>query len=100
GRFHALLTQTYELHEYPILRLFIVLPTTTTTRLRDKLGQPFKMQFRLLLLCECGTHTMIESSKARYGVHLAKHEGYAIAKPTEFFEKYGPYVLMLMYMIK
>ncbi|KAF8938439.1 hypothetical protein BGZ58_000892 [Dissophora ornata] len=55
SRIQAVLTQTYELHEYPIPRLFIVLP---------------------------------------------KHEGYDVDRPTEFFEKYGSYVLTMMQMLK
>ncbi|KAF9277439.1 hypothetical protein BGZ68_009298 [Mortierella alpina] len=94
----SIITQTYELHEYPIPRLFIILPKNT--RRRDKLGSPFTMQFRLFFLCECGSHTMSNDSKTPHEIHLAKHEGYDIEKPTEFFEKYGPYVLMMMQMIK
>ncbi|KAF9931652.1 hypothetical protein BGZ65_004788 [Modicella reniformis] len=97
-RIQALAIQTYELHEYPIPRLFIVLPKTM--RLRDKLAKPFAEQFRLYFLCECGAHTMSEDSKILHEIHLAKHEGYDLDKPTEFFEKYGSYVLTLMYMIK
>ncbi|KAF9939168.1 hypothetical protein BGZ67_009830 [Mortierella alpina] len=94
----SIITQTYELHEYPIPRLFIILPRTT--RRRDRLGRPFSMQFRLFFLCECGSHTMSDDSKIPHEIHLAKHEGYDLEKPTEFFEKYGPYVLMMMQMIK
>ncbi|KAF9557560.1 hypothetical protein EC968_007598 [Mortierella alpina] len=94
----SVITQTYELHEYPIPRLFIILPKNT--RRRDRLGRPFIMQFRLFFLCECGSHTMSGDSKMPHEIHLAKHEGYDLEKPTEFFEKYGPYVLMMMQMIK
>jgi hypothetical protein len=94
----TLLTQTYELHEYPIPRLFIVLPKAT--RRRDKFLKPFANQFRLYFLCECGTHTMSDNSKNRHEIHLAKHEGYELDRPTEFFEKYGSYILTLMYMVK
>ncbi|KAF8925345.1 hypothetical protein BGZ58_000883 [Dissophora ornata] len=43
---------------------------------------------------------MSKDSKDKHEVHLAKHEGYDIARPTEFFQKYGPYVLTMMQMIK
>ncbi|KAF9936768.1 hypothetical protein BGZ65_002062 [Modicella reniformis] len=33
-------------------------------------------------------------------VHLAKHEGYDLDRPKEFFERYGSYVLALLYMVK
>ncbi|KAF9988327.1 hypothetical protein BGZ65_007432 [Modicella reniformis] len=94
----ALLTQTYELHEYPIPRLFIVLPKVA--RRRDRLTNLFSEPYRLYFLCECGTHTMAEHSKTPPGIHLAKHEGYDLDRPKEFFEKYGSYVLALMYMVK
>ncbi|KAG0221282.1 hypothetical protein BGX31_010039 [Mortierella sp. GBA43] len=33
-------------------------------------------------------------------IHLTEHEGYDIAKPAEFFKKYGSYILAVMYMFK
>ncbi|ORZ12983.1 hypothetical protein BCR41DRAFT_423052 [Lobosporangium transversale] len=98
NRVQAVLTQTYELHEYPIPHLFIVLPKAS--RRRDTITNPFSNQFRLFFLCECGKHTMTERSKISHEIHLAKHEGYDIERPTEFFQKYGPYVLTMMEMIK
>ncbi|KAK3821137.1 MAG: hypothetical protein J3Q66DRAFT_426097 [Benniella sp.] len=98
GQVRALLTQTYELHEYPIPRLFIVLPKST--RFRDKLTNPHCEHFRIYFLCECGAHTMPEGSKGQHEVHLAKHEGYDLERPKEFFEKYGTYVMAMMCMIK
>ncbi|KAK3821171.1 MAG: hypothetical protein J3Q66DRAFT_398236 [Benniella sp.] len=94
----AVLTQTYELHEYPIPRLFIVLPKSDG--LSGKLKGIFSEQFRLYFLCECGTHTMSPDMKTPHQIHLAKHEGYDLDKPSAFFERYGPYVLTLMNMIK
>ncbi|KAG0210847.1 hypothetical protein BGX31_001805 [Mortierella sp. GBA43] len=98
SRVQSVVTQTYELHEYPIPRLFIVLPKDM--EVFDKVKSPFATQFRLYFLCECGTHTMDESSKTMHEIHLAKHEGYDLEKPNEFFERYGPYILTLMNMIK
>ncbi|KAG0359336.1 hypothetical protein BGZ54_009984, partial [Gamsiella multidivaricata] len=83
SRVQTVLTQTYELHEYPIPRLFIVLPKAS--RRRDKLLNPFSDQ---------------EGTKIPNEIHLAKHEGYDLSRPNEFFEKYGSYVLMLMQTIK
>ncbi|KAF9361426.1 hypothetical protein BGX34_007136 [Mortierella sp. NVP85] len=94
----ALVTQTYELHEYPIPRLFIVLPKTLG--LSGKIKSLIADQFRLYFLCECGTHTMSEDTMTPHQIHLAKHEGYDLEKPTVFFERYGKYVLTLMHMIK
>ncbi|KAF9915094.1 hypothetical protein BX616_006921 [Lobosporangium transversale] len=97
-RVQAVLTQTYELHEYPIPHLFIVLPKVV--RARDSYSKPFSNQFRLFFLCECGKHTMTENSTIPHEIHLAKHEGYDIDRPTDFFDKYGPYVLTMMQMVK
>ena len=196
----AVLTQTYELHEYPIPRLFIVLPAVADQRRRDRLWKPFSESFKLYFLCECGEHTRGEeygsgsgsgsvgdgddagtdswaapmqrfhaqkhqqrqlhhhtmsepgsvstlsgssfqtstsstsflssstssssasasgsshqssNSHGRQGhgaahpwmtqshhIHLAKHEGYDLERPTEFFQKYGPHILTLLQMLK
>ncbi|KAG0196159.1 hypothetical protein BGX33_001991, partial [Mortierella sp. NVP41] len=99
SRVQAVLTQTYELHEYPIPRLFVVLP-------QDLSGwdtmNPFSNKFRLYFLCECGEHTKSINSKTNipHHIHLAMHEGYEIARPSEFFQQYGPYVLMILKMLK
>ncbi|KAK3821018.1 MAG: hypothetical protein J3Q66DRAFT_332457, partial [Benniella sp.] len=98
SRVQALVTQTYELHEYPIPRLFIVLPKTLG--LSGKLKSFFSDQFRLYFLCECGTHTMSEDSATPHHIHLAKHDGYGLEKPSAFFERFGSYVLTVMNMIK
>ncbi|KAF9950671.1 hypothetical protein BGZ72_007699 [Mortierella alpina] len=97
-RIQAVLVQTYELFEYPIPRLFIVLPVEPD--LWDKLN-PFTHKFRLYFLCECGDHSQsATSSNKPHHVHLAKHEGYDLLRPTEFFEKYGSYLLTMLDMVK
>ncbi|KAF9364241.1 hypothetical protein BGX34_002112 [Mortierella sp. NVP85] len=144
NKVQAVLTQTYELHEYPIPRLFIVLPRETQRR--DRIMSPFTDKFRLYFLCECGEHTRHAQSTssstsslqdhhhrarsnsynaagstnkgpyldmdngthlARSGskmgthhVHLAKHEGYDLERPNEFFRKYGAHILTLLQMLK
>jgi len=93
----ALLTQTYELHEYPIPRLFIVLPDDRSS------WNPldfFSNKFRLYFLCECGEHTKATKSNIPHRIHLAKHEGYDIERPNEFFQQYGLYVLTILKMLK
>ncbi|KAF9900323.1 hypothetical protein EC991_007478 [Linnemannia zychae] len=50
----AILAQNFELHEYPIPRLFIVLPETPISW--DPLTM-FCTKFRLHFICECGDHT-------------------------------------------
>ncbi|KAF9140378.1 hypothetical protein BGX30_006609, partial [Mortierella sp. GBA39] len=84
SRVQAVLTQTYELHEYPIPRLFVVIP-------QDPLGWD-----------ACGEHTRSINCKTEisHDIHFAKHEGYEIARPSEFFQQYGPYVLTILKMLK
>ncbi|KAF9988330.1 hypothetical protein BGZ65_007435 [Modicella reniformis] len=43
---------------------------------------------------------MTDHRKTPPEIHLAKHEGYDLEIPTEFFEIYGAYILALMYMVK
>ncbi|KAG0251559.1 hypothetical protein BGZ95_006864, partial [Linnemannia exigua] len=99
-RIQAILTQTHELHEYPIPRLFIVLPKDTSewssTSILDN-------QFQLYFLCECGKHTKVlnsDNTNIPHHIHIAKHEGYDLQRPTEFFQKYGRHMLTLLEMIK
>ncbi|KAF9901745.1 hypothetical protein EC991_005754 [Linnemannia zychae] len=93
----AILTQQLELTEYPIPRLFIVLPEE---RVKYDPGNWFRTKFRLHFICECGKHTESNSSKIKHHLHLAKHEGYLIRDPTEFFKKYGPFLLLMLELIK
>ncbi|KAG0372802.1 hypothetical protein BGX24_012562, partial [Mortierella sp. AD032] len=98
----AILTQTYELHEFPIPRLFIILPKEDITK-REKFGTIFVKRFRLYFLCECGEHTRPVDgppSSLSHDIHLARHEGYDLDRPNEFFRKYGSYVLALLQMLK
>ncbi|KFH69340.1 hypothetical protein MVEG_04154 [Podila verticillata NRRL 6337] len=94
-RVKAVLTQTYELHEYPIPRLFVVLPQDAS---RWDTVDPFSNKFRLYFLCECGEHTKSIDSKTE--IHFAKHEGYEIARPSEFFHLYGSHVFAILKMLK
>ncbi|KAF9903457.1 hypothetical protein EC991_003785 [Linnemannia zychae] len=123
----AIMTQTYELHEYSIPRLFIVLPKEEDSTVTEKLGKSFRnvfvKQFKLYFLCECGDHTRPAEAVNKLGakhssadntiggighaggtlkheIHVARHEGYDLDHPTEFFEKYGVYVLTLLQMLK
>ncbi|KAF9569199.1 hypothetical protein EC968_002670 [Mortierella alpina] len=99
SRVQAVLTQTYELHEYPIPRLFIVLPQYPSGW---DILEPFTDKYRLYFLCECGEHTRAAGSNNAipHEIHLAKHEGYEIVRPTDFFQQYGPYVLTILKMLK
>jgi hypothetical protein len=99
NRVQALMTQIYELHEYPIPRLFIVLPKPK--RRKDKITHPLTKRFRLYFLCECGEHTTgVGRGNLPNRIHLAKHEGYDLDQPNEFFERYGSYVLAMLKFLK
>ncbi|KAF9922851.1 hypothetical protein FBU30_007017 [Linnemannia zychae] len=117
NRVSAIMTQTYELHEYPIPRLFIILPKEDITR-TESFRNVFAKQFKLYFLCECSNHNQsadqsnkTNSNDCKSGrggsvgllkqeIHLARHEGYDLERPNEFFEKYGSYVLTLLQMLK
>ncbi|KAF9963470.1 hypothetical protein BGZ65_003128 [Modicella reniformis] len=95
-----LLTQTFELHEYTLPRLFIVLPEVAYQGLNPAqiLSRCANVKFRLFFLCECGgTHTRPLLGPHRLNhIHIARHEGYEITRATEFFRKYGPHILRLL----
>ncbi|KAF9176831.1 hypothetical protein BGZ50_009617 [Haplosporangium sp. Z 11] len=93
----AILTQQLELTEYPIPRLFIVLPEETT---KYDPSNWVRTKFRLHFICECGEHTKVTGSRIPNHLHLAKHEGYLIREPTAFFKKYGPFLLLMLELIK
>ncbi|KAF9908224.1 hypothetical protein BX616_000217 [Lobosporangium transversale] len=108
---HAIVSQPYELNEFPIPHLFIVLPQRTHSQSATADQPLLSRQFRLFFLCECGRHTstnpIIEKETTngmittiQHEIHLAKHKGYSIIKPSEFFERYGRYALAIMEMIK
>ncbi|OAQ27734.1 hypothetical protein K457DRAFT_20740 [Linnemannia elongata AG-77] len=112
----SILVQNYELHEYLIPRLFIVLPDSFS----DWDPRNFLMdRFRLFFLCECGdecgTGARNGASSNQIGsaaatstmnipvenrIHLAKHEGYELSRPIEFFELYGTYILGILRILK
>ncbi|KAF9966229.1 hypothetical protein BGZ70_002923 [Mortierella alpina] len=98
-RVKAVLTQTYELHEYPIPRLFVILPEDPS---KWDTVNPFWNKFRLYFLCECGEHSALRSSQSKvpHHIHIAMHEGYEINRPTEFFRQYGAYALLILRMLK
>ncbi|KAF9082815.1 hypothetical protein BGX27_004383, partial [Mortierella sp. AM989] len=93
----AILVQNFELHEYPIPRLFIILPEDCT---KWNPKNVLENKFRLHFLCECGDHTMKASKSSQHHIHIAKHEGYEIRNSTDFFSKYGKYMLILMQCLK
>ncbi|KAG0221088.1 hypothetical protein BGX31_010196 [Mortierella sp. GBA43] len=70
-RVQALVAQTFELYEYSIPRLFVVLLQDTSSQDPTNL---FSNKFRLYFLCECGGHTKLTDPKVPHDIHLAKHE--------------------------
>lgn len=99
NQMQPLLLLNFDFHECPTPRLFFVLPKDSPPS-NDDQGMPFSKQFRLHYLCECGAHTMPENCQTQHEIHVAKHEGYDIERSKEFFERYGAYLLAMMYMIK
>jgi hypothetical protein len=99
GRIQSILSRNYKLYENPIPRLFIVLPMVHPSSWNSP-QDPFSNAFRLYFLCDCGKHTMSTSSRTAHHIHLAKHEGYDITRPKEFFQQYGHYVLTILQMLK
>ncbi|KAF9173397.1 hypothetical protein BGX21_004037 [Mortierella sp. AD011] len=69
-------------------------------------------RFRLYFLCECGdpaesgtgnssTCTSTQSTtNTKNKVHLAKHDGYQLSRPTHFLKRYGPYVLGMLQILR
>ncbi|KAF9205871.1 hypothetical protein BGZ49_003388 [Haplosporangium sp. Z 27] len=96
---HALtiFAQNFEIHEYPIPQLFIILPVDKTTWNSTRV---LENKFRLHFLCEYGDHTMEASKGNENQIHIARHEGYEIKNDTEFYKKYGKYIIILMRSLK
>ncbi|KAF9110631.1 Ras GTPase ras2, partial [Mortierella sp. AM989] len=44
-------------------------------------------------------HTKTVPSAISHHIHLAKHTGYDLQRPTEFFDKYGSYLLTMLEMV-
>ncbi|KAF9392964.1 hypothetical protein CPB97_006068 [Podila verticillata] len=95
----ASLVQNYELHEYPIPRLFVILPVAEAS---DPLR--FTDKFRLHFLCECGGHSKADSDESdgpiEHTVHLALHNGYELQHPTDAFETFGSIVLPMLRLLQ
>jgi hypothetical protein len=97
-RVHSLLTRNYDLYENPTPRLFFALPLVHPSSWNSQ--DPFSNTFRLYFLCDCGEHTMSTKSRTTHHIHLAKHDGYDITHPKEFFQEYGLHVLTVLQMLK
>ncbi|KAF9562305.1 hypothetical protein EC968_005334 [Mortierella alpina] len=123
NKVQAVLTQTHELHENPVPRLFIVLPvlmvdpTTPVAPTMNRRSSSIssgnsvavggaapegdQRKFRLHFLCECGNNATkpLHTSGLNH-IHFVEHEGYEIVKPTEFFKKYGGFIRSLSHLLR
>jgi len=79
-------------------RLFIILPEPTDVVGRQR--RLTSLHFRLYFLCECGTHPIPRSYNNPHQVHLTNHPGYKLHNQKEFIDKFGSYLLTMMYMVK
>jgi hypothetical protein len=84
----AILKQTFQLNEFTVPRLFIILPDETK---KFNPANLIQCSYRLFFLCEC------ENEKER---HLAFHDGYELSQPREFIKKYGPYLKAMLTVVK
>ncbi|KAK3808784.1 MAG: hypothetical protein J3Q66DRAFT_81063 [Benniella sp.] len=99
-RLRILAGKTFELYEDPIPRLFVVLPKGTQSLDRTT---PSQNEFRLYFLCECGRDVGNADpalDTISHYVHFAKHKGYELSRPTEFFATYGAYVVAMLELVK
>ncbi|KAF9359962.1 hypothetical protein BGX34_008034 [Mortierella sp. NVP85] len=95
-RAQALLATSYK--ELSIPRLFIVLLEPTDAI--DGQGRACLLQFRLRFLCECDAHKMTKNANGLHKVHLVDHPGYELVNQDEFINKYGSYLLTILYTVK
>ncbi|CAF1270172.1 unnamed protein product, partial [Didymodactylos carnosus] len=85
-RIESILCQTYELAEFTVPRLFIVLPEKQSMLNSTNL---FQHTYRLFFLCEDEKHR-----------HLSLHEGYELKQSSEFLKKYGLYLKDMITVVK
>jgi hypothetical protein len=93
-RIQALFSSLSDNPQFP--QFFIVLPRGSG--IDTERGNPWL--FRLHFLCECDFHTMNTDGKSACELHMTNHPGYDLKRPKAFFNKYGSYVLTMMYLIK
>ncbi|KAF9363433.1 hypothetical protein BGX34_004143 [Mortierella sp. NVP85] len=95
-RVQAILTKSSSALSTP--RLLIILPEPTGVV--DGQERLCALQFRLHFLCECAAHPIPRDYNNPHQVHLTNHPGYQLHNLNEFIDKYGSYLLAMMYMIK
>ncbi|KAF9386251.1 hypothetical protein CPC16_007613 [Podila verticillata] len=97
SKIEVILTQQLELLEFTIPRLFCVLPEEVIS---FDPANWIRTKFRLHFICECGDHTKANNPKIPHKPHLTHHLGYLIREPVQFFKKYGPFLTVMLEMLK
>ncbi|KAF9429590.1 hypothetical protein BGZ94_010178 [Podila epigama] len=92
-----LIRAIYNTEDYPAPALFLVLPVNPLIPLDE--DDPETLQFRIHFLCHREKNSSIGETSCKH-VHLVNHPGYHLKRPREFFQKYGPYVLAILEMVR
>ncbi|KAF9287626.1 hypothetical protein BGZ68_001547 [Mortierella alpina] len=94
-----ILTTSYDFEHGNGPRLFVILPSPD--RKWDSVNI-LANQFRLFFFCECGTHSPapVQAMEGTPCLHLADHEGYRVREPIKFIDKFGPYLMVMLEMLK
>lgn len=100
---HMLLNITGDVLQYPMPRLFLVLPDNLHSW-ND--SDPTSNKFRVHFLCDNHQYRQWDDEKGEHSsedmlyVHLSNHPGYNLKRPQEFFQSYGDYVLRVLQMVE
>jgi len=94
-----ILTLSYDFEHGNGPRLFVILPSHDH---KWDAANVLANQFRLFFLCECGEHTPTtgEESPEVSCLHLADADGYRVPNPVKLIEKFGPYLMVMLEMLK
>ncbi|KAF9958755.1 hypothetical protein BGZ72_010972 [Mortierella alpina] len=94
-----ILTTSYDFEHGNGPRLFVILPSPDH---KWDSANILANQFRLFFLCECGIHspTPVQGMEGTPCLHLADHEGYRVREPIKFIDKFGPYLMVMLEMLK
>ncbi|KAI8606645.1 hypothetical protein EDD21DRAFT_348847 [Dissophora ornata] len=92
---NAIFRAIFELQEYSIPRLFILLPQKGS-----KLSSLSGSRFRLYFLCECDENSTSTNGNVSQKIHFARHGGYELTRQSDFIRKYGPHVRKLLAVIQ
>ncbi|KAK3825546.1 MAG: armadillo-type protein [Benniella sp.] len=77
---------------HPFQHLFIALPFEYNSGSYNG--------FRLFFLCEHGQRSTAENRAPLSNIHLARHEGYKLQDPNDFFKDYASYLVSIFYILK